>query len=181
VNPIYWPIDDEAFVRTYTLDDAEEAFALVEANRERLDPWMPWVRSSRSPADTRAFIERAISSEHDLEGNGIWVGRRLAGAIGMRVDPLSNSGDIGYWLGGEFEGRGLVTRACRLFLDHAFHELGLHRVALRAGVENDRSRAVAERLGFTYEGTLRQAERVQGDRYLDMAVYGLLEDEWPVR
>ena len=179
MNPIYWPIDDEAFVRTYTPDDAEEVFALVDANRERLDPWMPWIRSTRSPADTREFIERGIASVHDLDANGIWVGRRVAGSIGMRVDPLSNGGDIGYWLGGEFEGRGLVTRACRLFLDHAFGTLGLHRMSLKADVENVRSRAVAERLGFRYEGTLRGAGLVQGDRYVDMAVYGLLEDEWP--
>jgi ribosomal-protein-serine acetyltransferase len=179
VNPIYWPIDDESFVRTYTPDDAEAAFALVDANRDRLDRWMPWVRMTRSPEDTRAFIQRAIASEHDLEGNGIWVGRDLAGAIGLRVDPLSHKGEIGYWIGEAFEGRGLVTRACRLFIDHGFRELGLHRVELHAGVENVRSRAVAERLGFLHEGTLREADRVQGDRYIDMAVYGLLDREWP--
>jgi ribosomal-protein-serine acetyltransferase len=178
VKPIYWPIDDGAFVRTFTPDDAEELFALVEANRGRLEAWMPWAEKTRSVADQAVFIERGIASEHDLEANGIWVHGRVAGAIGLSVNPLVNAGELGYWIDAAHEGRGLVTRAARLFLDHAFGVLRLHRVALRAGVENRRSRAVAERLGFREEGVIRDGDRVGGGRYVDMVLYGLLEDEW---
>jgi ribosomal-protein-serine acetyltransferase len=75
------------------------------------------------------------------------------------------------------EGRGLVTRACRALIDIAFDELGLHRVVIRAGVENVRSRAVPERLGFTYEGVAREEGRGSGGFY-DLAVYGMLDREW---
>lgn len=179
MTPIYWPIDDEAFVRTFTPDDAEEVFALIQANRARLEAWMPWTESTRSPADVVDFIERSLASEHDLEANGIWVGGRAAGTIGLRVNLLVHAGELGYWIGEEFEGRGLVTRACRLFIDHAFGQMGLHRISLHAGVENRRSRAVAERLGFTREGVIRDGDRVGGGRYVDLVAYGLLEDEWP--
>ena len=53
----------------------------------------------------------------------------------------------------------------------------LNRVEIRAAPENRRSRAIPERLGFTEEGTLRQAERV-GERYLDSAVYAMLAEDW---
>lgn len=178
MTPIYWPIDDDAVVRTFTPDDAEEVFALVEANRARLEAWMPWTESTRSAADVVDFIERSLASEHDLEANGIWVDGRAAGTIGLRVNLLVNNGELGYWIGEEFEGRGLVTRACRLFIDHAFGQLGLHRISLHAGVENRRSRAVAERLGFTEEGVIRDGDRVGGGRYVDLVAYGLLEHEW---
>jgi ribosomal-protein-serine acetyltransferase len=178
VNPILWQIDDDAVVRTFVPDDADVAFAAVDANRERLHRWMPWEERTRSPADTRTFIERANASENDLEGNGIWVGPEFAGAIGMRINTESQSAELGYWLTEAFEGRGLMTKACRLFINHAFGELGLHRVTIQAGTENVRSRAVAERLGFTLEGTLRDAGRVGGGHYVDLAVYGLLENEW---
>jgi ribosomal-protein-serine acetyltransferase len=56
----------------------------------------------------------------------------------------------------------------------------LHRVEIRARVENARSRAVAERLGFKQEGVLRDEERV-GDHYADRVLYAMLASEWPAR
>jgi ribosomal-protein-serine acetyltransferase len=179
VNPIYWPLGDDAFVRTYTPDDAEALAALVRANYDRLAPWMPWATRDRTAADQRDWIERCLRSETDLEGNGIWLADgALAGGIGMRIDTLSNHGEIGYWLGVAAEGRGLVTRACARFIDHGFGELGLHRIAIRAGVANERSRAVAVRLGFTEEGVLREEERSAAGVYHDLVAYGLLDREW---
>jgi ribosomal-protein-serine acetyltransferase len=175
---IHWEIDEHAIVRTLTLDDAEEAFRVIDANRDRLHPWMPWEPNTKSPADTRQFIERALASDTDLEGNGIWVDRSLAGGIGMGVDTVNDTGEIGYWIGREFEGRGLVTRAARLFVDHGFRNLGLHRISIHAAVENVRSRAVAERLGFAQEAVLRGACKTALG-YRDLAVYGMVADEWP--
>ena len=53
----------------------------------------------------------------------------------------------------------MVTRACRVLIDVAFGELGLHRVVIRAGVDNPRSRAIPERLGFTEERIAREEGR----------------------
>jgi len=178
VSVIRWPIDDHAFVRTLEPDDAQELFAVVEANRDRLRPWMPWEPTTRSASDIRAFIERCRSeTAFRLDGNGLWVDGELGGSIGMRIDAADAKGEIGYWIDRRFEGRGVVTGACRLFVDHGFCELGLHRIEIHAAVSNLRSRAVADRLGFTQEGVLRGAERV-ADGYHDLVVYGMLEDEW---
>jgi len=65
-----------------------------------------------------------------------------------------------------------------VLVDHAFGAWRLHRVEIRAGVENARSRAIPERLGFRREGVLREAERV-GDRYVDQVVYAVLAGDWP--
>jgi ribosomal-protein-serine acetyltransferase len=62
-------------------------------------------------------------------------------------------------------------------LDYLFEELGLHRVEIRCGTGNTRSCAIPERLGFTREGLLREAEWVN-DRWLDLAVWGMTAEQW---
>ena len=159
---IDFDLGDGIRVRSLDPGDAEALFAVVEANRERLRPWMPWEDATRSPDDIRDFIERARASSTDADANGIWVDGELAGSMGMRIDTLANSAEIGYWIDGRHEGRGIVTRACRRFIDEAFTAFGLHRVSLHAATTNARSQAVAERLGMTREAVLREAERTVG-------------------
>jgi ribosomal-protein-serine acetyltransferase len=174
---IDWRIDDTASMRSLTVDDADEMFALVEANRARLEPWMGWAPQTKSADDVRRFIERARASEHDVEANGLMVDGAIAGAMGMSVDRLEDKGEIGYWIDERFEGRGLITSGARLFLDHGFGEFGLHRISIHAAVGNHRSRAVPERLGFTQEGVFRGACKTAAG-YLDLVVYAMLAAEW---
>jgi ribosomal-protein-serine acetyltransferase len=93
-------------------------------------------------------------------------------------DPFGIMGEVGYGIGSAHEGRGLVTAATRALIDIGFGELGLHRIVIRAGVGNARSRAIPERLGFTLEGHAREEGRGSGGFY-DIVVYGLLDREWP--
>jgi ribosomal-protein-serine acetyltransferase len=180
VNPIYWDLGGGLEVRTLTPDDAEESFALVDANRERLRPWMIWEPQMKTPDDSRAFIERCLASETDFEGNGLWFQGRLAGGMGLRVDPGDAAAEIGYWIDGGSEGRGIITRACRRFFNFAFDELGVHRMELCAATGNVRSRAVAERLGMRQEGVLRDGQNTP-DGFKDLVIYGILDDEWRAR
>lgn len=174
---VRFDLGEGAELRSLEPEDAEAVFAVIEANREHLRRWFPWVDPTVSAADTREFIEGSRASSTDVEVVGIWVNGEYAGNMGMRVDPLSNQGEIGYWLAEPFEGRGLVTKGCRALIEHGLHQLGLHRIEIKAAPHNVRSRAVAERLGFTQEAQLREAGRAAGG-YHDLVVYGLLEHEW---
>jgi ribosomal-protein-serine acetyltransferase len=71
-----------------------------------------------------------------------------------------------------------MSAAVRAMLDQALIAWTLNRVEIRASVENNRSRALIERLGFRYEGLARQAFRL-ADGYHDDAVYSTLAAEWP--
>ena len=179
MNHLLWDLGEGLTVRTYVLGDAEALFALVDANRDRLRPWMIWEPTTTSTKDTRTFIRTCLAST-DFEGNGLWLDGALIGGIGLSLDTLANSGEIGYWVSGGHEGRGIVTRGCARFFDFGFDELGLHRMELHAAVANERSRAVAQRLGMTEEGTARDGCRV-ADGYLDLVSYAILEDEWRAR
>jgi ribosomal-protein-serine acetyltransferase len=178
VVPFRVDLGDGAVVGKYTLDDLDELWALIEAERERLDVWMPWVAGTTTIEHQRTWLERVVANERSLNGMGIWVDSTLAGGIGLEADVFGIAGEIGYWIGSEFEGRGIVTRGCRKLVDHGFSVLGLHRIVIRAGVENKRSRAIPERLGFREEGVARGEGRGSQGFY-DLVVYGLLEDEWP--
>jgi ribosomal-protein-serine acetyltransferase len=104
---------------------------------------------------------------------------RIVGDMGFHAPDWDHRcTEIGYWIAESEQGRGVVTRGVEGLTEHAFSVWNMNRVELRAGVDNTSSRRVAERLGFTLEGVLRQAERV-GDRYVDLAVYAMLAAEWP--
>ena len=103
----------------------------------------------------------------------MWAG--VAGYHG--IDRVNRATAIGYWVAARHEGKGVVTATVRALVDQAFGEWGLDRVTIEAAVENRRSRAIPERLGFTQEGVLRDSQLV-GGRYHDGALYALLAPEW---
>jgi ribosomal-protein-serine acetyltransferase len=153
--------------------DAPELYDLTDRNRERLRAWLPWADETRSPADTLRFIRMMREQERE-RGFCLKVEGRIAGCVGLHgIDRCHLTATIGYWIGGELEGRGLVTKAVRTVVEHAFRDLGLHRLEIRCAVGNARSRAIPQRLGFRQEGILRGAERAAG-RHLDVAVYSRL-------
>jgi len=164
-------------------DHAEELFELTDRNKGYLRKWLPWLDSNKYIQNTIDFIQ--YSSKQYEENNGLQLcirsGGGLAGMIGFhRVDWLNHSTSIGYWLAEDFQGKGIMTASCRCLLDYAFGNLGMNRVEIRCATENKRSRAVPERLGFTEEGTIRQAEWLY-DHYVDHIVYGMLREEWKSR
>ena len=178
-----WPLTTakgEAFdLRLLELRDADELYSLADASREHIRPWLPWIAWTHSAGDVKKFLRAALRQFTEGDGfhAGVSVQGRLAGCIGLHpVNWQNQQVAIGYWLGREWEGHGLVTAGTRAVTRYCFDQLGLERVEIRAAVENARSRAVAERLGFTLEGTLRRAQRVDG-RWLDNAVYSMLREE----
>jgi len=175
-------VDEEVVIREWTVADARLMFGLIDANRQHLRRWHQWVDNTRTVDDTRTFLETASSPEYlartiagivEFHGNAV-------GVLGLGgLDSLNRTGEFGYWLAEDAQGKGIMTRACRALIDIAFGEREMHRIVIRTAGDNVRSRAVAERLGFTMEGFQREALLMQGG-FCDAAVYSLLEQEWPV-
>ncbi|HOV98872.1 MAG TPA: GNAT family protein [Bacteroidota bacterium] len=174
------PISDDLFLKTLSLEDASALFALINKNRHHLREWLPWVDANSTIEHTEAYIESAIQQKLANYGFqcGIWYHNQLAGIIGYHtIDWHNKNVELGYWLGQEFEGKGIMTRACRALIDYAFDEYHLHRVQIRCATGNNRSRALIERLGLIQEGIMHQAEFLY-DHYVDLYVYGITEDIW---
>ena len=167
-----------AILRAFTTDDLDALYELIDLNRARLARWFPWVEGATEPSSQLPWLERARADEDSLDGNGIWVADRLAGGCDLRIHRQDDIGELGFWLDEDQVGRGLVTRAAQALMTRGFDDEGLHRVQMRAGVENLRSRAVARRLKLKEEGVLRGAGKVGGGLYVDLVMYGLLVDDW---
>ncbi len=127
--------------------------------------------------DARSFIDYAIQAEMESIF-AIEVDGQAAGSIGLifQQDVYRKSAELGYWLGESYWGRGIATAAVRAMVQHAFSELGLHRVSARIFADNAASRRVLEKAGFALEGAARQAVEKNG-RLLDVLNFGILAGE----
>ena len=170
-----------ARLRLFEESDADEVFALTDRNRAHLEPWLPWVPHTHGPADSLEYIRITRRQVADNDGLNVAIvdaGGAIAGTAGFHsVNWPNRATSIGYWLSADRQGQGLMTAAVRALIDHAFGVWDLHRIEIVAAVENVRSRAIPERLGFREEGIRRGGER-HGDAYFDLVVYALLESEW---
>ena len=97
----------------------------------------------------------------------------------MSVDPAMRHLELGnIWYAPRAQRTRANTESVYLMLREAFDELGNRRVEWKCDALNARSRAAAERLGFTFEGIFRQHMIIKG-RNRDTAWYAMLDHEWP--
>lgn len=101
----------------------------------------------------------------------------LVGSIGIHVDADDARGEVGYWIGVPHWGRGYASEAAKALIDYAFETLELNKVHAAHFARNPASGRVMQKLGMTYEGTLRQHHNKWGE-YVDVAVYSILRSEW---
>lgn len=163
-----------------------DAGTLDEAIRESLadlNQWLPWARLDYTTSDTTAFIRESVQAWK--EGRAWDYSIRLAddpkrhvGNISFwTVSKLGKIAEIGYWVRSGSTSRGVCTEAVELLLEEAFNSLGYHKVVLRIAVGNDASDRVAEKLGFTREGVLREELLIRGN-WVDHSLWSLLDREY---
>jgi ribosomal-protein-alanine N-acetyltransferase len=101
---------------------------------------------------------------------------KLIGSVSVKLSSNLALGELGYWLGRDYWGKGYMKEALRLAVGFAFGELRLHRVFAHVFSENVRSSKLLERLGFKREGVLREAVFKAG-KWHDYEVFSVLEGE----
>lgn len=172
-------VDDSVEMHLLNKGHAPALLHLRNENYDYLAEWLPWVPHMQAVTDFENYIERSLQRFADkLEAPfTLMVNGEVAGRIGINYIDQNKMAAIGYWIGAPFQGKGVITKACKALVDYGFKYLGLNRLELKCGVENHKSKAIPERLGFTQEGILRQAELING-RYIDLYLYSLLKKEW---
>ncbi|MCS3801949.1 GNAT family N-acetyltransferase [Niastella sp. OAS944] len=173
-------VDDDLVLHLLDYPHAETLYQLVKANRQHLREWLPWVDQMRSVDDFKKYINSSKQryANHTEMGYVIMADSVMAGRIGLyNIDVFNKNASIGYWLGKEWEGKGIITRSCKAVIDEGFKRLKLNRIEIRAALENFKSQAIPQRLGFKQEGIIRQGEFVN-NQFVDLYVYSMLKEEW---
>jgi RimJ/RimL family protein N-acetyltransferase len=124
--------------------------------------------------DARSFVEYALSTEAEVI-KAIAVKGNAVGVIGLHFkdDVMRFNCEIGYWIGVEFQGKGIVTQAIGQMVDIAFNHYNLLRIYAKVFSNNTSSCRVLEKNGFTLEASLKQSV-VKDNKILDLLIFSRL-------
>lgn len=173
------PVDSGLRLVSLQPDDAEELFALTEANRAHLRRWLPWLDQTRALTATIHFINhsRAVTAAGTGLNLGIYEQNVLVGVCGYnRIDPLNRNASIGYWLAADQQGRGIMSRCVSALTSYGFAKSDLHRQVIACAEDNHASAGVATRCGYGFEGVARDAEWLY-DRFVSHRIYARLRTD----
>jgi len=101
----------------------------------------------------------------------------IIGTITLRIDKTNHKGELGYWIGREFWGRGFATESINSLIEYGFNYLNLNKIWAAVVASNMSSSRVLERNGLQQEGVLRK-DRLLHNEYVDIHVFGLLKEEF---
>ncbi len=115
----------------------------------------------------------------DLEQNdiGIWWAvcavnnQTFYGAIGLNnLMKQHKKAEIGFWLLPDFWGTGIMSEAVPLVCDYGFSHFGLHRIEAIVETKNTNSKKIMEKMQFTHEGTMKDAE-IKDGKFISLDLY----------
>lgn len=173
------------YLRSVTVKDAPAIFDSIVLSRKDLERFMIWAPLTNTVNAVRAYIRRVqrnMSSgrEYTFGVFSVVEHKHLGQAGLVRTFQENETAEIGYWIRSDHSGQGYATGASALLLKLAFNELKMHRVILRAAVDNEASNRVAQKLGFQLDGVLRHDGKLERG-WLDMNYYSLLENEFRLK
>lgn len=138
------------------------------------------------PPTTVEGFERFIAWTHRQRSAGAYACfavtvRGYDTAIGIfqvrALEPGFGTAEWGFAIGSPFWGTGVFQDGAELMLEFTFETIGVHRLEARAAIQNGRGNGALLKMGAVQEGILRKSFLRNG-RYLDQALYGIVEDDW---
>ena len=175
---------DHFIIRTIEEKDAESFFEFIDSNRERFKKYMPvTVNTVLTLADTIKLINKRLELMARNEAVPFIVcdlgNNQIIGSVLVKnIDSNALKSELGFFIDGEYENKGITTKAVRKVIGHCFEVLSLNKVYMRIAEDNIASRRVAEKVGAILEGKLRHDHRTDEDELIDVLYYGLLKSEF---
>lgn len=169
-------------LRAFRRRDTAALHEAILESRKDLQQWLPWANSyDRSVA--QRFIRDSASAWAEGKAFDFTVrttddsGRHLGNVSIWWTSRQNGIGEIGYWIRSDMTSQGVGTEVTARAVQIGFEEMACHKLVLRVAVGNTGSERIAERLGFTYEGILRDEVKI-GSVWMDHTAWSLLDHEW---
>ena len=161
---------EQCTIRPWRHDDAE-SLARHANNRKVWIALRDLFPHPYTIEDAHTFLKSVVNSE-PITLFCIEVNRNAVGEIGIRfgADVHRHTAELGYWLGEEFWGRGIMTEAVAAFTDFCFENFQLRRIYAEPFANNPASARVLEKAGFAFEGRLKNNVLKDG-KLLDSLLY----------
>lgn len=102
--------------------------------------------------------------------------KQLIGVVSIHINSNFDRGELGYWVGHEYWGKGYGTEAAKCLVDYGFNNLKLNKVYAIAYTSNPGSWRIMEKIGLKYEATLKQHVKRFGS-YYDLVYYSLFRKD----
>lgn len=172
-------IDEDVSIHFLTYDFSEPLFKLIDSNRTMLKQWFPWPDFTKTPADSENFIKSQLLAyaNNTILPIAVCYQGELVGMSDLHaINQDQRSAEIGYWLAKKYQGLGIMSKATKALISLGIKQYDLHVIRIAAEVDNQPSRAIAERLGFHYDGTLRACV-IRDEQPRDHAMYSILAEE----
>lgn len=173
---------ERLLLRRFTQNDAKPMFD-TWANDERVTRFLTW--EPHGTLDVTEYIVDLWVKDYEKENNYQWAIEfegKLIGSIGVTsTDENSERVEIGYCIGHNFWGKGIMSEATKAVIDFLFKEVNVNRVTIEHAIKNPASGKVAQKCGLTYEGTKREHFKCASGEFLDIAIYSIIRKEWENR
>lgn len=169
-------------LRRFGRRDVDALLEGVRTSLRQLNEWLPWAHLGYDKSDAATFVRDTLEAwragrAYDYAIRRTEAPKRHLGNVSIwPVSRMTGTGEIGYWVRSDETAKGVATEATAALVRVGFEELGFHRLTLRIAVGNRASERVAEKLGFTREGVLREELLIRG-RWTDHTLFALLEHE----
>ncbi len=174
-------VDSEIELIPLEQEHAPMLFALIDADREYLRKWLPFVDVIQSVESMSKYVNTLVEQRIIHENSATYCvayQNELVGAVTLKdIDWFNQRCEIGYWLVSKMQKRGVVTRSVEQLIEYAFDEMKMNRLVIKTGVENHPSERIAQKLGFVFEGVERDGE-FHHTCFIDLKVYALLKKNW---
>jgi [ribosomal protein S5]-alanine N-acetyltransferase len=171
---------ERLILRDWNIDDVDDLYDY--ARNPNVGPHGGW-KPHESKTESLEIMQTLFINKYDSWAIVYRENGKVIGSIGYEPDtkrPGINCKELGYAMGEEYWGKGIMTEAARAVIRYGFEELRLEIVSIYRNPLNQRSGRVIEKCGFVYEGTLRQAYKIYDGSIRDVACYSMTKEEYHV-